>query len=81
MKSGGVTWTGVCAVAWNVERCAMWNEVYSVGRHGRAIRDSGGGVTDARCGKWWDVECHEWWCTDVRCGMLCEHGSGMWNWV
>ena len=27
MKSGGVIWTGVCAVAWNVERCAMWNEV------------------------------------------------------
>ena len=45
------------------------------------IRDSGGGVTDARCDKWWDVECHEWWCTDVRCGMLCQHGSGMWNWV
>ena len=26
-ESGGVIWTGVCAVAWNVERCAMWNEV------------------------------------------------------
>ena len=27
MRSGGVIWTGVCAVVWNVERCAMWNEV------------------------------------------------------
>ena len=27
MESGGVIWIGVCAVAWNVERCAMWNGV------------------------------------------------------
>ena len=26
MESGGVIWVGVCAVAWNVERYAMWNE-------------------------------------------------------
>ena len=26
MESGSVIWIGVCAVAWNVERCAMWNE-------------------------------------------------------
>ena len=27
MESGGVNWIGVCAVAWNVEHCTMWNEV------------------------------------------------------
>ena len=27
MESGGVIWISMCAVAWNVERCAMWNEV------------------------------------------------------
>ena len=26
MESGGVIWVGVCAVAWNVERYAMWTE-------------------------------------------------------
>ena len=26
MESGSVIWIGVCAVAWNVDRCAMWNE-------------------------------------------------------
>ena len=26
MESGCVIRTGTCSVAWNVERCAMWNE-------------------------------------------------------
>ena len=33
-ESGGAIWIGVCAVAWNVERCAMWNEVECGLRHG-----------------------------------------------
>ena len=37
MESCGVTWIGTCPVAWNVERCAMWNEVECGLRHG-AIR-------------------------------------------
>ena len=29
-ESGGAIWIGVCAVAWNVECCALWNEVECV---------------------------------------------------
>ena len=49
MESSGVMWIGACAVARNVERCAMWNEAECGLGHG-AIPGSGGGVLicDAR---------------------------------
>ena len=34
MESGGVIWIDTCAVAWNVERWAMWIEVECVLWHG-----------------------------------------------
>ena len=41
------------AVAWDVERCAMWNEVECGPWHG-AIRGNGGGgnMEVVVCGKW-----------------------------
>ena len=30
MESGSVIWIGTRSVAWNVDRCGMWNEVCSV---------------------------------------------------
>ena len=48
-RSGGVISIGVSAVAWNVERCAMWNEA------ARAV-----GWNVERCVMWNEVEYGLW---------------------
>ena len=67
-----VLWIGVCAVAWDVERCVMWNEAPRVWAATWRWRY-------ARCDKWWDVECGGVLMLDVECYV--KHVSGMWNWV
>ena len=58
MESCGVMWIGVCAVARNVERCAMWNEV-ECGLWHRMWNV-------VRCGMRQSVGC------DTECGTLCD---------
>ena len=65
MESGGVIWIGVCAVAWNVERCAMWNEVERGLECGTLCDVERGrvwavGWNVERCAMWNEVECGLW---------------------
>ena len=66
----------VCAVAWNVERLAMWSEVECV------LWD---GMWNVRCAMWSRVCAVGWrmW-NVVRCGAVCAVGwnverCAMWN--